>query len=102
MASTTLKKLDIQIPVEVYQAAKTKAAQEGKSISAWVAFLIQSAVQQEEPQAISALDWGRIDSRIDGRTALLEGQIEKLTNQVEQLSKLNLSPELTYPNFTKH
>lgn len=102
MASTTLKKLDIQIPAEVYKAAKTKAAQEGKPISEWIIALIQSAVQQEEPQAISALDWGRIDSRIDERTALLERQIEKLTNQVEQLSKLNLSPALTYPSFTKH
>lgn len=102
MASTTLKKLDIQIPVEVYKVAKTKAAQEGKSISEWVTFLIQSAIQQEEPQAISALDWGRIDSRIDERTAMLERRIEELAKQVEQLSELNLRPELTYPSFTKH
>jgi hypothetical protein len=102
MASTTVKKLDIQLSVEVYKAAKTKAAQAGQPLSEWVASLIAAVLQQEEPEAISALDWGRIDSRIDQRTALLERQIEKLTNQVEQLAALNRSSELTYPSFTKH
>lgn len=87
MANTDPKKVDIYLPPALYKAAKLQAMQAGQSVQDWFVCLVETAIQRAEPNpSISALDWGRIDSRIDQRTGMLERQIEHLAQQVQQLS----------------
>ncbi|MGA7933825.1 MAG: hypothetical protein WCA35_09785, partial [Kovacikia sp.] len=64
------------------KAAKLKAAQDEKTLEDWLLSLIQKNVQDDQPVELMALDWGRIDSRIDHRIAFLERQVEALANKV--------------------
>ena len=103
MANPAMKKVEIQLPSEVYKTAKLQATQDGKSLPEWIATLVEAATQTTESsaaepqtaesQTISPLDWGRIDSRIDQRIAMVERHVEKLAEQVAKLSTKQLSSE---------
>ncbi|NET38171.1 MAG: hypothetical protein F6K19_40265 [Cyanothece sp. SIO1E1] len=85
MANITGKKVNLAIPPELLKAAKQRATEEGKTLTDWLIGLMQSELQAPQPQLTTALDWGRIDSRIDQRTAHLERQLEALSNRLEKL-----------------
>jgi hypothetical protein len=85
MTHTNLKKLEIKLPTEVYKIIKLKASEENQSVQEWITTLVEAAIQTAPQSDISALDWGRIDSRIDQRTAMLEQQVDRLSVQIEQL-----------------
>lgn len=86
MPSPTGKKVDLLFPHDLYKAAKSRAAQADQPLAEWVVDVIRQHVQDEAQHTSVALDWGRIDDRIDQRTAALERQIELLTKKVEQLT----------------
>jgi hypothetical protein len=93
MARNSMKKVELSVSLELFKAAKLKADEENQSLPDWIIGLIQSKLQQEEAQVITSLDLGRIDSRIDQRTAYLERQIEELVRKVELLlSEHKLQP----------
>lgn len=85
------KKVTLLCPPELYKAAKLKAAENNQSLAEWVVDLIREQCQDESKHTSTALDWGRIDDRIDQRTAILERQIEILTEKIEYLLKEQVS-----------
>lgn len=87
MANTTGKKVDLLLPPELYKAAKVRAMEGNQPLAEWVVDLIRKQLQDEAKQTAVALDWGRIDARIDQRTAALERQVELLTRKIEHLLK---------------
>ncbi|HEY9658966.1 MAG TPA: hypothetical protein V6C65_10975 [Allocoleopsis sp.] len=87
MANTTGKKVDLLLPPELYKAAKVRAMEDSQPLAEWIAELVRKQLQDEAKQTAVALDWGRIDDRIDQRTAALERQIEMLSRKIEHLLK---------------
>lgn len=83
MAKTTDKKVNLLIPVELLKAAESRASEDGKPLADWIVEAIRQQVQTEVELTALARTWGRIDSRIDQRTASLEQRIEFLTNKID-------------------
>ena len=87
MANITGKKVDLLLPPELYRAAKSRAAEDSQPLAEWILDLIRKQLQDEAKLSSVALNWGRIDDRIDQRTAALERQVEVLTSKIEHLLK---------------
>ncbi|PSB34122.1 hypothetical protein C7B82_03240 [Stenomitos frigidus ULC18] len=75
-------KVSLLLPPALLKAAKLKATQDEKTLEDWLLSLIRENVQDDQPVALTALDWGRIDSRIDQRIVFLERQVEALADKV--------------------
>jgi hypothetical protein len=79
------KKIKLVFSPDIYRAAKSKADQAGQTLEAWLMTIV---LQQLDPSdSIPALDWGRIDSRIDQRTIFLERRLDVLADRIDQLCK---------------
>jgi hypothetical protein len=89
------KKIKLVFSPEIYKAAKAKADQEGQTLEDWLMAIVQQQLQS--PEAIQALNWGRIDSRIDQRTIFLERRLDVLADRIDQLSR-QLPAELSVSN----
>jgi TolA-binding protein len=87
MSHSSAKKIKLQLPSEILQAAKTKANLEEKTLEDWLFDLILMRLQQDNRNSVHPLDWGRIDSRIDQRTASLEKQIDTLQERIDRLQQ---------------
>lgn len=85
MPHSSAKKIKLQLPVEILQAAKHKADLEEKTLEDWLFEVILMRLQQDNRNSVHPLDWGRIDSRIDQRTASLEKQIDTLQERIDCL-----------------
>jgi hypothetical protein len=85
MANVSAKKITLSLSSDLFKAAKLRAAQTDQSLTDWIVDLIREELQRESQDVITGLDWGRIDSRIDQRTAALERQLELLTSKVDYL-----------------
>jgi len=88
MTNNVAKKVKLVFSPELFKAAKSRAALAGQPLEDWVLALIEQHVYDKEP--VQALDWGRIDSRIDQRTIFLERRLEVLAKRVDQLLKQSL------------
>lgn len=81
------KKVSFTLSPDVLKAAKLRAEQESKSVPDWISDLMQAVLQDDMPAQPTALDWGRIDSRIDQRTASLDRRLEAIERKVEALQR---------------
>jgi hypothetical protein len=81
------KKVSLTLPPDLLKAAKLRAEQEGKSVPNWIADLVQAVLQDDILAQPTALDWGRIDSRIDQRTAFVDRRLEAIERKVEALQR---------------
>lgn len=81
----SFKKIELMLPAELLKAAKQKAGEADQSVSDWILDLIFQKIQDPEQSVMHSLDWGRIDSRIDQRTAFLEQKIESLSAELYAL-----------------
>lgn len=79
------KKLSLLLSSELYKAAKLKAAHDDLTLTDWVLALIHRELQEAHPS--EALNLGRIDSRIDLRTASLQQQVDSLAEKLESILK---------------
>ena len=85
MPHSSAKKIKLQLSPEILQAAKNKADLEEKTLEDWLLEVILLRLQQDNRNSVHPLDWGRIDSRIDQRTASLEKQIDTLQERIDCL-----------------
>lgn len=85
MANTPEKKIKLFLSSDLYKLAKEKANQTDKTLEEWICSLIEAETQGMSAER--ALDWGRIDSRIDQRTAVIEHQLETLESRIAHLVK---------------
>jgi hypothetical protein len=79
------KKIKLVFSPDLYRAAKIKADQAGQTLEAWLMTIVLQ--QLDSSDSIPALDWGRIDSRIDQRTVFLERRLDVLADRLDQLCK---------------
>lgn len=99
MSTSPFKKLTLQLPTDLLKAAKCRAQAQEQTLAEWVLQLIQQDLQAQEAPVIPASDWGRIDSRIDQRTAFLERRLDLLATQMQSL--MSESPELLDCNYSE-
>jgi len=83
MANTSGKKVSLLFSPALLKAAKLKAAENEQSLEDWLLSLVQKQLQDNQAGTMTALDWGRVDSRIDQRIVFLERQVEALADNLE-------------------